>query len=330
MLLLCLAFASAAAREPSFDQGLKAKNLFIIVANGVRYDDALGNPNHLYTETIWTKLRSLGTIYTRFYNTGLTYPIPAQASLLTGVWHKIENPLSETIRPAYPTLFEYWNKYRKSPVNAGYFAAGRKSLETASFSDHKDYGKAYAPVVDTGVTGGIDTVLLENAAGVMANGLYQKAVSHIFRLHPSFVYLNMDTGTGSGPSPEPHECRPVDKAAGCEGESDLLNAYYESIILTDSMVYDLWDRIQHDETYKDNSIFIFLSTHGRHTDDYLGFGDKCRGCQQLNVLIIGPGVKKDYLSKKKRTLIDICPTVGMLCEIPTPYAKGAIMKELLE
>jgi hypothetical protein len=50
----------------------------------------------------------------------------------------------------------------------------------------------------------------------------------------------------------------------------------------------------------------------------------------LNFLIIGPGIKKNYVSKKKRTLIDICRTVGALCDFPTPYVKGKIMKEIFE
>ena len=36
------------------------------------------------------------------------------------------------------------------------------------------------------------------------------------------------------------------------------------------------------------------------------------------------------VSKKKRTLIDICRTIGYHFNIPTPYAKGKIMKELFE
>src|SRR5512136_3077525 len=101
--ILSLIFASASAGEVPAPQEPRARYLFIVVVNGIRYDDALGNKNHLYTENIWNKLRPLGSICSRFYNRELTYPIPAQASLLTGVWHVFENPLSENIRPAFPT-----------------------------------------------------------------------------------------------------------------------------------------------------------------------------------------------------------------------------------
>jgi hypothetical protein len=326
---LFLAFTSASANETAINQKPHVKNLFIIVANGVRYDDALGNKNHLYTENIWNKLRPLGTICTKFYNRELTYPIPAQASLLTGVWHVFKNPLSETIRPAFPTLFEYWKK-KESRDSCCYFASSKKKLEILSFSDSKEYGKIYAPVCDTNVTSSIDTSINGGKLEVIENAIYEKAVAYIFKHHPSFVYLNLGSGGGDEYARYgADQCKVKNTKDSCGG-AEMLNAYYESIILLDAIVYDLWDRIQHDDIFKDKSIFIVLSDHGRHTNDFHGFGDECRGCQQLNFLIIGPGVKKDFISKKERTLIDICPTVGTLLDLPTPYAKGKIMNEILE
>ena len=43
ILSLSLVFASVTAKESSINQKLKAKYLFIIVANGVRYNDAFGH-----------------------------------------------------------------------------------------------------------------------------------------------------------------------------------------------------------------------------------------------------------------------------------------------
>jgi hypothetical protein len=322
-----LAFSTVCAKEIPNNQQSQAKYLFIIVVNGVRYDDAFGNKNHLYTDNIWNKLRPSGTICTRFYNRELTYPIPAQMSLLTGVWHVLENPLSENIHPAFPTLFEYWKKNKNG--DSCYFASSKKKLEILTYSDHKEYGKSYAPVFETNASMSVDTMFKEGETEVTENAIYEKAVVYIFKHHPSFVYMNLGSGRGDEYYRNPHECRLKDQKDACGG-ADLLNAYYESIILFDSIIFDLWDRAQHDDMYKEKSIFIVLSDHGRHTDDFHGFGDKCRGCQQLNFLAIGPGIKKDFISKKQRTLIDVCRTVGSIFDIPTPFAKGNIMKEILE
>ncbi|HEX7511534.1 MAG TPA: sulfatase-like hydrolase/transferase [Chitinivibrionales bacterium] len=326
-LLLLTAFLAACAKEIPTDQKSRPTYLFIVVVNGVRYDDALGNSNHLYTDNIWNKLRPLGTICTKFYNRELTYPIPAQMSLLTGVWHVLENPLSETIRPAFPTLFEYWKKIKTN--DSCYFASSKKKLEILTYSNHTEYGKTYAPEFETNASTSVDTMLKEGETEVIEDAIYEKAIVNIFKRHPPFVYVNLGSGRGDEYARSAHECRLPGQKDACGG-SDLLNAYYESIILFDSIVFDLWDRVQHDETYKEKSIFIVVSDHGRHTDDFHGFGDKCRGCQQLNFLVIGPGIKKNFISKKERTLIDICPTVGTLFNMPTPFAKGKVMKELLE
>ena len=67
-MALSLAFTSATATDLPINQKSQAKNLFIIVMNGVRYDDAFGEKNHLYIDNIWNKLRPLGTICTKFEN----------------------------------------------------------------------------------------------------------------------------------------------------------------------------------------------------------------------------------------------------------------------
>lgn len=316
---LFLAFAPAAANQSSIDQKARINNLFIIVMNGVRYNDALGEKNHLYIDNVWNKLRPLGTICTKFDNRELTFPIPSQMSLLTGVWHVFEDPLSETVRPAFPTLFEYWNSSKKSIVNPCYFASNQDKYKILTCSNHKNFGKAYAPVFDACS----DSASTENA-------IYEKALPYIMEKHPSLVYLSLGSAGGGGTQADLLDsCKLPGEKDACGGGT-LLNAYYESIILMDGIVFDLWDRIQQDATYKDRTAFLVLTDHGRHTDDFHGFGDKCKGCTQLFLLAIGPGIKKNFVSKRERSLIDVCRTVGDMFDIPTPGAKGDVMKELFE
>jgi hypothetical protein len=326
-LSLFSAIAFATASEPPIKQNPLIKNLFIIVVDGVRFDDALGDEDHLYTDNIWNKLRPLGTLCTKFYNTELTHSIPAQMCLLTGVGSTIKNPLSEPVRPAFPTLFEYWKK--KAPGNSCYFVSSNSKLEKLAYSDHNEYGKIYGPVFATKTDSSADSGRTKSKTEEDENVFYNRTVPYIVKNHPSFVYLNLRSGKGGEHLVYELDCKLKDKKDGCDG-ADMVNAYYESIIYFDSIAYDLWGRIQHDEVYKDKSVLIILSDHGRHTDDLTGFGDGCRGCRQLNFLIIGPGIKKDFISKKKHTLLDVCPTVGALFDVPTPFAKGKIMKEILE
>jgi hypothetical protein len=236
------------------------------------------------------------------------------------VWHVFKNPFSATIRPAYPTLFEYWNGGRKDSVNSVYFASSRPNFEILTHSDYTGFGSTYAPVFDD-----------EKDEKVNENAIYEKALPYITEKHPSFVYLSLNGGGGThSPEKELTANCPLEGQKDACGGFEGLNAYYESIILMDQIVYDLWDRIQKDDVYKDNTVFLVLSSHGRHTDEYYGYGDKCKGCTELFFLAIGPGIKKNFVSTKGRTLIDICRTVGTVFSMPTLYAKGDVMKELLE
>jgi hypothetical protein len=299
-----------------------ADNLFVIVLNGVRYNDTYGDKHHLYIENIWEKLRPLGTICTRFENRELTFPIPSQMSLLTGVWHVFKNPLSKTIPPAVPTLFEYWNSKRSPSGTTCFFASNRDEFKILKHSNQTGYGKIYAPVFEA-----------SDKDNLNENSIYEKVMPYILENKPSLVYISLGSAGGGGTENDllhaDEECQLPGEEDACGGGS-LLNLYYESIILMDGIVYDLWDRIQKEDQYKDNTVFLVLSSHGRHTHDFHGYGDKCRGCRQLFLLAIGPGIRKNHVSKRKRTLIDICRTVGYSFGIPTPFAKGRIMKELFE
>lgn len=312
---LCANNASAADAEQPL-----ARNLFIIVMNGVRYDDAFGDKKHLYIDNIWNKLRPLGTICTKFENRELTFPIPSQMSLVTGIWHVFTNPLSEKIVPAFPTLFEYWNSARKDSGNSCYFASNSARFKILTCSSHKRFGAEYAPVFEASKEGETNQ-----------NAIYEKAMPHILDKHPSFVYLSLGSGGGGGTEEDllAHECQKKGLKDACGGGA-LLNSYYESIISMDAIVYDLWDRIQQEETYKNKTVFMVLSSHGRNAEDFHRIGDKDQGCRKLYLLVIGPGIKKNFVSNRGRSLIDICRTVGALCGIPTPHAKGAVMKELFE
>jgi membrane-anchored protein YejM (alkaline phosphatase superfamily) len=181
-----------------------------------------------------------------------------------------------------------------------------------------EYGMSLAPIFD------YEEVSEET------NAVYEKVMPYIKKNNPSFVYLSLGTGIGGIGSESGIKgimCDP-DKKDICAG--DMLNRYYESIIMMDAIIFDVVDRLQQEKPYKDKTVFLILSSHGRHTNEFHNFGCTCEGCRKLFMLVIGPGIKKNFVSARKRTLIDICPTVGALFNIPTPHTKGEVMKELFE
>lgn len=71
-------------------------------------------------------------------------------------------------------------------------------------------------------------------------------------------------------------------------------AYLKSAKQTDAFVKDLWEFVQSDEQYKDNTVFIITTDHGRGTDpidNWRNHGSKYEGTDQTWMIAWGAGIK---------------------------------------
>jgi hypothetical protein len=294
----------------------RSKNLFIIILNSIRYSDAFGDKRHLYIENTWEKIRPYGTLCENVYNNSITLPLPAQSVLLTGVSPGNAGNLPELLSP---TLFEYYRKQSGALQNNVLFAVSDSSWAALACSNNADYGKAYEPNILVNDTGETDE-----------NAVYKKTTAYIKENHPSLVVLSLTAGKPFHHHKTDKECQALSRGLkdAC-GTAESMNMYYEGIILDDMIILGLWEKIQADQFYKDNTVFLVVSSQGRHTSDYSSYGDNCEGCTRLLFLIAGPGVRKNHVSGKKRYLTDVLPTVGKLMGIKTEHATGNIMNEVI-
>ena len=60
------------------------ENVFVVNIDGMRYTEGFGSGD-LNLPFVWDSLRPLGTIYTNFYNTGITVTNSAHSTIVTGV-----------------------------------------------------------------------------------------------------------------------------------------------------------------------------------------------------------------------------------------------------
>jgi hypothetical protein len=101
----------------------------------------------------------------------------------------------------------------------------------------------------------------------------------------------------------------------------------------DSIIYNLWLKIQSDPFYKDRTALLITTDHGRHSDNAGGFKDHggiCYGDKNLFLLAIGPDFKVDTIVQKRVELIDIAPTIGYLLNFDTTFARGRILREMFK
>ncbi|MRI01246.1 sulfatase-like hydrolase/transferase [Kriegella sp. EG-1] len=96
-----------------------------------------------------------------------------------------------------------------------------------------------------------------------------------------------------------------------DGEYD---AYLKSAHTTDAMIKELWEFTQNDTFYKDNTLFIITTDHGRGTDPlytWRSHGDDINGADSVWIALFGKGVtsKGEIEAKEQLNSSMIAPTI---------------------
>jgi hypothetical protein len=277
-----------------------SENVVLVVIDGLRYTEGLGDPSHTYVPEMWA-LAQQGSIIEPFQNDGVTSTWRAIPAIWCGAWTEVykfndpdcggqENNYSEL-----PTVFEYYRKGLSRPVeDCVYVLKDVGCTWKASFDP--DYGPDYWPLYHS--TGSTDLDVWHEAEMILNT------------YTPSFSLLYF-----AG----------VDHA----GHSGDWNYYTSSIAVADSIVGMLWEFLQAHPSYAGTTTMFVTNDHGRHTSNFSGHGDGCDGCRTIQLLAVGPDIEIGHISDVPRTLPDITPTIGELLGFPTENATGTSMMEIL-
>jgi len=274
------------------------KNVIIVVLDGARYTETFGDSTHRYIPFMWNKLRPLGTIFTQFYNNGVTVTNPGHSTILSGTWQDLENDGSQ--RPTQPTIFEYFRKQNNAKANEAYVILGKNKLDMLTYSSHPEYGQKYgASVTNPGEAFySDDKKVFENFKQTLSSN------------HPRLVLVNMPRTDGMG-------------------HSGVFKDYTIAIKQADSLIFEMWKFVQKDKFYKNKTTFIVTNDHGRHCDacasGFITHGDKCEGCRHIMLLALGKDIAKNHIDDSMRQQIDIAPTVGKILGFKTEYSIGKII-----
>jgi hypothetical protein len=272
------------------------RHVVIVVIDGARYSETLGDTSYANHRRMGRLMAPLGA-RAQCWNDGLTVTIPGHAAVLCGVYQPLANDGTE--RPHLPTLFEYFRENTGAPAAQTWFVAGKAKLAVLSNSDHPAYGAANA--AQTSAAQLADTAVMADAGARMLSD------------HPVILAINLaDT----------------DRIA----HGGDWAGYLRAIQVADSLVYDLWVKIQADTVLAGHTTLFVTNDHGRHDDDHGGcanHGDGCEGCRRVELLVMGPDSRTGYVSATRMQSIGIAPTCGRLLGIPTPCAADSAMSDLL-
>lgn len=139
------------------------------------------------------------------------------------------------------------------------------------------------------------------------------ALEHMKKEHPKFVYISY-------------------------GETDDFahdgdyQAYLKSAHNTDTLIKQLWNFTQHDEFYKDQTVFLISTDHGRGTaplDTWRSHGSKVEGADQVWFVVFGKNVRPLGEVKQQVQLYSnqIAPTIAKILGMSIAIeAKGQPIK----
>jgi len=298
--LLCSAGLGSMWAAPAY----KTKHVFIVVMDGVRWQDTFGDPTHQFIPRLWNDLRPQGCLFTNFYNNGITVTRQGHSTLISGTWQRASNGGA---RLTMPTLFDYYRDETGAPAEKCWAIFGKGAYAFAPYSSFPTYADKFAPQF---VCGGKDTPWNEqNADG--DRGVLEKVLDVMKTDKPDVVFVNFGYTDHAG-----HRAKDVAE-------------YQAAIRNCDELFGRLWDAIQADPYYRDTTTVFFTNDHGRHTEDFHGHGDSCEGCRHIMLLVLGPDVKKGTTVDTPALQIDVAPTAAELLGIQTPLATGRVLTECL-
>jgi len=289
----------------------RTRNVFVVCIDGLRGTEAFDAEEDpaQYIPHMWNDLRPLGSLYTNFYNLGATWTTPGNDTIVDGCWEITPNNEDwRDFRPGCPTMFEYYRRAHPEVSQSKVWAVvGKNNLHRIAASDHPMYGPDYAASLDSPREADRDDSVT-----------WSRMQDVIGRYHPSLVFLHLGEVDHRGHGGDPKV-----------GSWPL---YLEAIRDADSIVNDLWNQIQSDPLYRDQTTLLVTTDHGRHDyehGDFHSHSGICAGCQRLFLLALGPDIRAGAEVSDLRQQIDICPTVGELMGFDTPLAAGRVLREML-
>jgi len=284
------------------------ENVFIIIIDGLRASEGFDDPGHQYIPRIWNELRPYGTIYTNFFNQGYTLTTASHATITSGVSQFIPNtiriPGEDTQRvQEEPSIFQYYRSQLNVPADKTWIVNGKgQLLNHIGICQNPWYRNSYAPRLAFRTQ--------------KRDELTWNEARRIIDVHrPSLMLINL---------------RDVDQC----GHTGIWNDYVDAIRKADEMVYDLCCRILLDPHYRDNTVVLVTSDHGRHLEGVsTGFQDhgcSCSGCRNVPLLAIGSNIKKNRVITRTARLADIAPTVAAMLGFEAKFHQGRVLADMFE
>ncbi len=292
----------------------------ILVMDGVRVEESLGDepssatgeyPQEFMPET-WSELLPQGVRASDSWSIGATTTTPAHAAIVTGRRMALANyPMNGDVglyQPELPSLIQAAREQLEAEQEQVVVVANTELVhpimdslwpqsEGASWLWVPEAEDEDKPAQDDqAVIAALKTHMTENPTRLAVVNLHQ-----------------------------------VDRS----GHYGANESYLDDVRDLDEPVVKLWEWIEDQVDYREDTYLWVLSDHGRHSysqDEPLWrhHGCNCNGCRQVPSLLLGPGVAAGQDFHQPALLTDIAPSLAAALGVELPWAEGMVLDGLFE
>jgi hypothetical protein len=346
------------------------KVIIVTFGGGVRYAETFASEG-LRNIPRLVELKPQAQFFKTCTNAGVLSHFNSTASILTGNWQRVDDFGFEA--PASPTVFECYRRQRKAAPTDTWAIATNKSFASMGASSDRAFGPNYGANVvlpkQLLLEAVQDVVKRQSAQGVadrenvqrrlenLLNEGYEGVGWTIFKagnrldrhvrdtLTRGLVeFINGPEAPASGDELTFFITREVmrefaprlmlvnfwDMDVAHWGSYSL---YLQAITKTDRLTGMLWDEIQNNPHYKNQTTLLILPELGRDGDvntanGFLNHRSGDPSCRNTWLLALGAGVPRGEAERPVRH-IDVAATVAELLGVRLEESAGQVLKELL-
>ena len=279
------------------------ENVVIVVMDGPRYSETIGDSSHQFIPHLWNDMRDSGIICTEFYNEGITFTVNGHVALTTGHYQSIDNTGLEL--PANPSIFQYWIKNHPGNSSKTALICSKDKLEVLGNTSDYRFKNKFNPPSDCGIQG--------NGSGYRDDSItFNHVMTALTTTKPNLLLVNF-------------------KEPDYSGHTGNWSDYLNGIKKIDEYTYQIWQFLNTDNHYKGKTTFIFTNDHGRHLGNgFQHHGDDCTGCRHIFLYAQGPDFKKGMLNTQHASLVDLHATLLQLLHINNSNSEGHVMMPLFK
>jgi hypothetical protein len=357
------ALGSALTSASPFVHGEKAKRnrkiIVITFGGGARDQETFAPEGQENIPYLLNRLAPQSSFFTHVTNQGILGHYVATASLATGVYETLNN--FAAVPPDHPTVFEYLRKDLRRPASDTWVVAPSNGFNRIGQSNARSYGAGLGATVilpkqllqaATGNSGhNLNHLLIDNYENPMYTPTLQGGEFELSQLD-RILRLSVDDFMAHArtlSSPDELSVYIAKRLMKQESPSLLwitmhdmdiahsgaYSLYIEGIRRTDRLCGEIWEAVQNEPEYKDNTTLFILPDFGRDSDYDAGgngfqhhrTGDAASRTTWM--MALGQGVRQGTLYDQPIQSIDLVPSLGALMGFSTTQVQGNPIKELL-